>query len=1557
MSGKPEDKKRPNVSKTPPPPARFPIVGIGASAGGLEAFTQLLGALPKDTGMGFVLVPHLDPDHESQLVPILSRATALSVREIRNDEHVLPNHVYIIPRDRNLTVVDGVLKIQPRKRERTLHRSIDAFFESLAEDRREWAVGVVLSGTGSDGTLGLEAIKAEGGITFAQDDTAKHNSMPRSAVAAGCVDLVLPPVEIADELARIARHPFVAGQKRVLEALDGETRAEATRSSAAAHEDDATPLPSGDKGSPRTGARRARTEAAVRAQEAEIKGDHDGYRKILLLLRNHSGVDFSLYKSTTIQRRITRRLVLSRHNTLDEYAAFLRGNTAELDALYSDVLISVTSFFRNPDAFEILQERIFPELLKHPGTDSFRCWVLGCSTGQEAYSIAIAFAEVAEKAARMRRLQIFATDLNEALLEKARYGLYAKSLAEDISPERLRRFFVEEEGGYRISKGLRETVVFARQNLIADPPFSRLDLVSCRNLLIYLEPAVQKKAIPMFHYALKPGGFLLLGASESVGGFTDLFESIDKKHKIYAKKAAPQQPLPLPVRKDGDEPITGPRPLVPLVPPPGPDLGEGARTELDAQREADRITVSQLAPPSVLVSADLQVLQFRGPTGAFLEPPQGRASFDVLKMAREGLMLPLRATINQARKEDKTARKQGVRIKRDGRTRTIDLEVIPLRNLRQRAFLILFKEPEKRGYTTPATPEPPAPGRRGRAADRVDANRIAELEAEIFEMREYLQSMQEQHEASIEEVQSANEEVQSANEELQSVNEELETSKEELESTNEELTTVNDEMSTRNNELNRLNNDLINLQSSTRLPILLLGRDLTIRRFSPQAEKQFDLVAHDVGRPLSHIRHGLLQTDGSPLDLEALVTEVITDLREQEREVQDRQGRWHSLRVRPYMTLEAKLDGAVVVMVGIDKLMRAERAVRESEELYRTLVEQVQDYAIFRTDPQGRATTWNEGVRRVLGFEREEFIGQDVTRAIFTLDDVKSGVAQDDLDTAGRTGTAVNDRWMRRKNGERLFVNGVTTALRDQAGNVVGFTKVMRDDTERVHGENVAAQLASIVMSSDDAIISKDLKGIIQTWNRGAERLFGYSTEEAIGKSVTLIIPPDRQDEEPRILDRLRRGESVDHYETVRQHKDGSLLDISLTVSPVRDAGGKIIGAAKIARDIGERKRNEKQLLQSTTDLANVAQRKNEFLAMLGHELRNPLSALALNLEVLGRIEGDSARSADVRGRIMRQARRMGSLLDQLLDIARITSGKIEITKQPVDLAEVVQSAVESVRPLIDAQKHKLSVTVPVHQRAFVMGDAARLTQVIDNLLTNAAKYTNEEGQISLALEINDHRARITVRDNGIGMTAELLPHIFEVFTQAPRSLDRAKGGLGLGLPLVQRVVELHGGRVEASSGGPGQGSQFVVTLPRGFEHRVDHFDREGPIDTDGIEPRRILVVDDEQDGGEGLASLLESYGHETRVVKDGPAALEAAHDFVPEVVLLDIGLPEMDGYVVAQKLRELLVGKKVLLIAITGYQIDPARVKLAGFDEYLMKPPNMRALNAMLAGEGDEQQ
>lgn len=857
----------------------FPIVGIGASAGGLEAFGQLLQHLPADTGMAFVLIQHLDPIHESQLAPILSKNVSIPVTQVHDTPVVKPNHVYVIPPNKTMTIERGQLQLTPRDQTAAPHLSIDCFLRSLAADRQERAIGVILSGTGFDGTAGLAEIKAAGGITFAQDEkTAKYPDMPQHAVSSGYVDFVLPPEDIAAELARIGGH------------LQAQPAA------------DAPPGPT--------------------HPDAET-----AFRRILALLKSSAGVDFSDYRDQTIRRRIARRMALLRHESLEEYVGYLEEHRPEIDALYRDILINVTSFFRDAEVFEVLKTAVFPQILKDkPPEAPVRIWVPGCSTGQEAYSLAITLLEFLDPIQARPPIQIFGTDISDSgSLERARAGCYPATIESEVSPQRLRRFFVKENGGYRVGKVIRDLCVFAKQNITADPPFSRLDLISCRNLLIYLSSQLQQRIIPTLHYALNPTGFLLLGSSESVGRFTDLFTLVDKKYRIHAKNpdaVRPSMNFPANIGagqapEDGYTPSTNRPPNV-----------------ADLQREADRIDLSRYAPAGVLVNDDLEVVQFRGRTGPYLEPPPGEASYDLLRMARQNLFLPLRSALEEARKKHITVRKEGVRLRDGDSARTVDLEVTPVRlpGATRGGFLIHFQESgahSENGVTAAQRPAQPAPA---------DTGEVEQLREELAVARSYLQSIIEQQSAVNEELRSANEETLSANEELQSTNEELQTSKEEAQSVNEELRTVNEELQSRNAEIAQTNDDLTNLLASVGIPIVILGTDLCVRRFTPAASRVLNLVDTDIGRPLDRLRLPL-----NVPDLKELMAEVVASAIPQEREVRDDQRHAYLLRAHPYRTADNRLDGATLVLFDIDAIHKAQQAVQASRDYAMAIVQTVQN--------------------------------------------------------------------------------------------------------------------------------------------------------------------------------------------------------------------------------------------------------------------------------------------------------------------------------------------------------------------------------------------------------------------------------------------------------------------------------------------------------------------------------------------------------------------------------------------------------------------------------------
>jgi two-component system CheB/CheR fusion protein len=884
----------------------FPIVGIGASAGGLEAFSELLRHLPEKTGMAFVLVQHLDPKHGSVLQEILSRTTKIPVTEVTQGVVVQPNHAYVIPANTNLTLKNGMLQLGSRVLTRGQHMPINDFFRSLAENAGQQAIGVILSGTASDGTEGCRAIKAAGGITFAQDEeSAKYDSMPRNAVNAGCIDFILSPKDIARELGGISQHPYVA---RVVSEVEG-------------------------------------SEGMVGSDLNALFG----------LLRESTGVDFTNYKHTTLQRRIRRRMVVHKVDKLKDYLRFIGKKPEELDELYRDLLIHVTGFFREPEAFVALRKHVYPKLFEGRKPDNpIRVWVAGCSTGEEVYSIAITLLEYMWVHSRnisqaATAIQIFATDISDTALDRARTGLYTEAAVSEISADRLKRFFIRLDGGFQVNKSIRDMCIFAKQNLVKDPPFSNLDLVSCRNLLIYLGPVLQRRVIPTLHYSLKPGGYLVLGSAENLGGFADHFGLVDKKDKIYQKRRTAARLTTyfansdyLPIRADAKQPRELPAPFT-------------------VEREVEHLLVNRFVPASIVVNDQLEIVQFHGKTGAYLEPPAGQPSFSLAKMAREGLLIDLRAALNTAKKTNATVRKQGVGIQSETGTREVNLEVVPLRGptAHERFYVVVFQDEARKSAGLEDK------GRTGKTAKvaRSTARDTEILKREMNQLREQLRSLIEEHETTTEEFKSAHEEVLSANEELQSTNEELETAKEELQSTNEELTTLNEEMQNRNSELGSANNDLLNLLGHVDIPVVMVSNDLRIRRFTPPAQKLLNLLPGDIGRRLGEIRPNL-----DVEDLESLAHEAIRRVTPQERQVRTKEGGWQVLHVRPYKTWDNRIEGAVISLQDVDSLKRSLDQTREYAD---TIVETARE-PILVLNSSLQVTAANPAFYRTFDVSREE---------------------------------------------------------------------------------------------------------------------------------------------------------------------------------------------------------------------------------------------------------------------------------------------------------------------------------------------------------------------------------------------------------------------------------------------------------------------------------------------------------------------------------------------------------------------------------------------------------
>ena len=1255
----------------------FAVVGIGASAGGLEAVTELLSSVPATSGMAFLLAQHLAPHHARMLVDILAKKTNMSVQEATEGLTVEANHLYVIPPNTSMRISQGRLTLRPRGETLGPPMPIDDLLYSLAEDRGPNAIGVILSGNGTDGALAMQTIKAEGGITFAQnDESAKFTGMPRAAIGLDCVDFVLSPQDIGRELVRLGAHPYLAAPLR---------------------------------------------EASV----GPAPVDEESFRRVFALLKGACDVDFTHYKRGTIERRLSRRMAVHKLDTIAEYVSFIEATPGEAPALCQDMLIRVTEFFRDPETFAALAKSVFPRLMEtHSSKTPLRIWVPGCASGEEVYSIAIRLLEYLGERAGRTPIQIFGSDVNAAAIEIARAGLYIENIARDVSVERLRRYFVQIGNQYRVSQSVRDLCIFARQDVTHDPPFSKMDLVSCRNLLIYLNPVLQKRVIQLFHYALNPNGVLMLGSSETIGAFAELFAPLDdKRFKIYAKKiplrkkqynflgerTTRQQldPQAIAIAATVIAPTAAP---MPSVQPLG-TLVNGTDSDF-LRRAADRIALARYAPAGVLCDEELNILEFRGDTTAFLAHPPGSPSLNLNKLVRPELLAELAAALREARRDTVPVRKTGLWLATPGQAREVSLEIMPVRRAEteERWFLIYFEE----------TPPPPIPAAvtglmhalqqrlRGGATMRALIKRNTDLEKEAVQLnrelnatRVHVRTITEEFETGREELQSAQEEMLSSNEEFQSTNEELETAKEEQQSTNEELTTTNDELRQRNVDLNELNDEL--------------------------------QQARDYSRAIVEtVREPLLVLDG--------------DLR----------------------------------------VLNANRAF----------------YVMFKTTP---ATTEN-----CLLYE---------------------------------LGESGNRNWD-------------IPALRRQLDEVLPHKSAFADF------------------------------------------------------EVTHVFPGI--------------GEKTMCLNATRLAWPGHAL-ILLAME-----------------DVTERMAGSEALKQAD-------RRKDEFLAMLAHELRGPLAPIRNALEIW---RGGNASEAALRHAqtiIDRQLRKETRLVDDLLDMSRITSGTIAVKKESVDLVVIARQAVESTRHLFDARGHDLTLSLP-SAGVFVEGDETRLEQIVSNLLTNAAKYSKRNGRIALKLEPQGQDAVLSIVDDGIGIAPELLPVIFDLFTQGERSLDRTQGGLGIGLSLVRRLTQIHGGTVTAASKGLTHGSTFTLRLP--LLIGAVPVCAPAPQPSTAATRRRILVVDDNVDSTESLKMLLELEGHDVRAALDGHSAIAAALAFHPQAVLLDIGLPDMNGLEVARHLRTLPETQHSLMIALTGYAQPEDRQHCldAGFDHHVVKPLDFERLRALIA-------
>lgn len=1462
--------------------AQVRVIGVGASAGGVTALTRLFSAIPRGSGLAFVVVVHVPPDRESSLAQILAGHAALDVEVARDGAVIEPEHVYVLPAGREVEVREDRLQLLELGPDRRSHAPIDRLFESLVRARDRRAIAVVLSGTGADGARGVRLVHEAGGITVAQEPAdAEHPGIPRSAIETGAVDVVLPIEALAARLVEIA----------------------------------ASPVPP------------ARDEHG--GHDAE-----DALRDILALVRVRTGHDFSQYKRATLLRRVGRRMQVCRLETVAGYLQHVREHPAELGALLRDFLISVTSFFRDPEAWDALAEQVVPELFEGKDHDGcVRVWVPGCATGEEAYTLAILLAEHAARLRDPARIQIFATDIDEDALLRARTARYPETIAREVSEARLSRFFVREEGHYRVNKELREMVLFSAHNLLRDPPFSRLDLVSCRNLLIYLGREAQDRVLGILHFAIRPDGFLFLGSSESAESSPQLFRPCMPKHRVYARRVTTiAQALPSVLAT-----ASWPAP----APPPRPPGAERAMS----YGELHYRLVESYAPPSLLVDDELDVVHLSEHVGRYLLPGGGEPSRQLLRLVHPALRLELRTAVYAVRQRATSIDERRVRVELDGHERIVTIRVRAVDTERVSGMMLVTfdeSEPPAPPADTQEGAGSPARGDEGAAGpDAVSLEPVVrELEEDLQRAREQLRSTVEQYETSLEELKASNEELQAINEELRSATEELETSKEELQSVNEELTTLNQELKEKIDELSRANSDLQNLMTSTEIAVLFLDRELLIKRFTPRAQALFNVVPSDVGRPLSHFTH---QLEYPELGDDAAA--VLATLAPRERAVRSVGGARYLARLHPYRSIDDRIEGVVATFLDVTAVKAAEETLRAQETML-TLAERAAAAGIWELDVATKSLRMSEHCRGLYGLEGSSRDGGRVSFAdwlhcVHELDRERVASALH----AAMSGSTTRDvdvelRVLDREGGVRcLWQLGRAVRAPDGdgdariAGIAIDVTERRRQEAELRASESrfrLALRTAPVLMLSQD----RELR---YTWG------FAFGEQiDFVGKRDEELFPAD----EAARLGAIKRGvieTGAGRREEVSLTIAGEVRHYDLVVEPLR-GDGTISGVIVAAVDVTSSRRAELELREAD-------RRKDEFLATLAHELRNPLAPMTASLAIQDLAEDDLARVRAARDIMKRQVAQMTRLVEDLLDVSRITQGRIVLQRSNVDLRDVFQAAVETAQPLIDERGHALEVVLPADAAVRLDADAARMTQVIGNLLMNAARYTPHGGHVRLEGKRAGDRVVVRVRDDGVGIEPRLLRHVFEPFVQIDSGGERVEHGLGIGLALVRKLVELHGGTVEARSDGNGKGTELIVTLPA-----PGSSDASGVGKGSGASARlprgrkSVLVVDDNPDVAESIAELMRVLGHDASTARDEASALSSVAARAPDLVLLDLGLPGASGFDVCRRLRAEL-GQSVVVVAMTGWgdARDVARARDAGFDHHLVKPVGLAAIRDLV--------
>jgi two-component system CheB/CheR fusion protein len=1304
----------------------FPVVCIGASAGGVEASSELLKNLPSDLYMAYVVVHHLSRNYDSKLPQILQRNTSMPVRAATNKMKVEPDHVYVIPPDKYMTIEDGHLLL--RKRANKDIHAIDYFMNTLAATYQHNAIGILLSGTASDGTIGLRSIKLEGGITFAQDGSAKHQQMPSNAMDAGYVDYVLPPQRIAEELSALIRH-----------------------------------------------------RNAVTSPNDELARNEKEIKKILSIVLDKYDIDFfSHYKRTTVNRRILRRMALHNIDSFERYSRMLRTDSKELDALYNDFLINVTSFFREPTFYNILKKNVFPQLIKaRKSADAIRVWIPGCASGEEAYSTAIVISEYLELKKMTVPVQIFSTDLDEKAITKARLGLYSKNSVAEISASRLEKFFTKLDGHYQIEKSIRDMCVFSVHNLMKDPPFSRIDLVSCQNVLIYIEAAPQRRILQAFHYALKPTGFLLLGKSETIGSATDLFEATEKDVRLYRKKQLTKLSILDFSRRSH------------FVPSMAGKLIPEHRTEGDVENEFDKILLSMYVPASVLVNKDMDILRFRGPTAQFFQPASGKASLNLLKMLKEELIFEARGLFQKAKKSNEAVTKDGISL--DSTQQFVTIEINPIKAGKDFYYLIVFK-------TQSALPHEIKVPKIKKGDQRT---RIMKLEQALKDARIQLRTTTEDFDVAREELQSANEEIQSSNEELQSINEELETSKEELQSANEELTTINEELQNRLDELKDSHDYTRAMVETMHGPLVVVSGQMRVRTANKSFYEFFKL------KPEETDGHYIFELANGQWDIPALTVHL--------RDMSPKKVSFKNFEIthdfpavgNRTMLINASLltnvDNETQILLAFQDITEFrinEKKLNEAQEQLKLALEGG-SVGTWAWDLRTNKLTGSREEAMLFGYEEGGFFETyaEWEKALHPED--RQLVTESTRHSiANRHALDIEFRIMHKSGSIRWLLSKATTYY-DAVGKPETMMGVNIDITERKRAiEALAESEKRFHTLSDQApvmIWMTDEKQNCNFVNKTWLEFTGKKGEQEMGFGWYDGIHPEDKNNFLEIYNNAYRDRKEFRADYRLRRSDGQYRWILAHGVPRYTNRDSFIGYIGTCIDITDRIELEKQ--------------KDDFMGIASHELKTPVTSIKAYTQILHekfKKLNDEA-SASMLDRLNTQIDKLTGLINMLLDVARVQSGQLELNPEYFDVVPFVHEITEEMQRT--TSKHKIDLQLNIDEGSKVFADRARVAQVLSNLVSNAIKYSADSKEIVVKVRPENAHMMFSVKDFGIGIDKDHHDKIFDRFYRVGDHAATKISGLGLGLYISGQIIRQLGGDISLNSE-VGKGSEFSFSLP-----------------------------------------------------------------------------------------------------------------------------------------------